>query len=299
MGNIVVALTSVMVLGCGGKGERLKPNPVVATDGGEAIDPCNLSATLITELIGCPGDPDKLAVASTRIYCPNWEHGSPSDGHTDCDPVPLTTNLPNVNVFGETADGCKNAPAGTACIFPYVDPANNLSGGDMSASLIPEGEGHCGTGTHAYHMVARGEFRWGPSAYIQYEYTPFPNAGIDISEWEGLSFWIKKGPEPTGETAFVSLFDKPTNGELEDSKGILCQTAPLAPDPVKCDQFGFSIKFDSDWQYMLLPFSELRQRGFGVHEDSVDLQHIIQLKFGFDIGDWDVWIDDVSLYQHK
>jgi len=285
-GSIAVAVTALAISSCGGKGERQGAVNLARDDAGLTVDPCNLSETVETQLIGCGSNPD-VTLSTQGIRCPDFEHGPPTAGKTDHDPLELTT--PPTDPGYWTADTCKSAPAGTVCVSP------NSS---MDPTLIPSGEGHCGTGTHAYHMVARGQLRWGPQAYIQYDSSPFPTApaGINISDWDGMAFWIKKGPEPTGESVFISIVDAVTNGAT-DANGVNCITAAQAPDPVKCDQFGFSISFTDEWEYRVLPFSDLHQRGFGVHEPGVDLEHVIMLKFGFDIGDWNVWIDDISLYR--
>jgi hypothetical protein len=278
--SAILVVATFGFLGCGGTGERLKPGTDLDTDAssnaGVLLNSCELAASLETHIIGCPD------VKGAYTRCMDFEDvGAPANAKTDYDPIPLTNPAP--------AD-CKNSPPSTVCIDPL---------GDMNSSPIPVGEGHCGTSTRAFHFVAKGEFRWGPSAYVQYEYPPYPTTGIDVTAWDGLAFWAKLGSQPTGESMFVSIMDKPTNGEAIDANGVMCLTAPLAPDPVKCDSFGFSIGIESAWKYVVLPFSDLRQRGFGIHADSVDLTHVVQLKFSLDIGDWDVWIDDVALYRHR
>ncbi len=54
----------------------------------------------------------------------------------------------------------------------------------------------------------------------------------------------------------------------------------------------------------MIPFDDMKQRGYGVHEDELDKTQILNLYFSMDIGDgangnWNVWIDDVILYRHK
>jgi len=186
----------------------------------------------------------------------------------------------------------------------------------MSATAIPQNEGHCGPpSAYAFHMVARGQLRWGPQALIQYNqgvYVTSTGASLDVSDWDGLAFWIKKGPKPSGssisedlwktmsQSVFVAVIDPKTNGLVKDANGIpTCNAAAIGPDQGKCDQFGFAVSFTEEWEYKVLPFAELKQRGYGVHESSVDFQNIVQLKFGFDIGDWDVWLDDISLWRKK
>lgn len=286
-GSIAVALLSFGVAACGGTGDRRPPENLVTADAGLSVDPCNPSATLEMQLIGC--SPEILATHSDT-HCPDFERGAVTNGKTDPDPLPLTSAATYSSI-----DSCKNAPPGTDCIspngimdfYPMVDNQGNRS--------------HCGGGTNAYHMVARGQLRWGPQAYIQYDNDPYPAAqGIDVSEWDGLAFWVRKGSEPSGNAVFVSLFDRVTNGLAPNSQGKFCDTSATAPDPVKCDQFGFSVSYGNDWEYKVLAFEDLKQRGFGVHEDTLDLQHIIMLKFGFEVGDyWDVWIDDIALWRKK
>ena len=295
-GSIAVALCAAWLPACGGTGERRIAENLSSNDAGVLVDPCNPAATIATESIGC---------APYTTKCSDFENGALEQGILQYDPL-----TPSTNPVGYwTIPQCQAAPDGTDCLAP------NPSLG-MSATAIPQNEGHCGPpSAYAFHMVARGQLRWGPQALIQYNqgvYVTSTGASLDVSDWDGLAFWIKKGPKPSGssisedlwktmsQSVFVAVIDPKTNGLVKDANGIpTCNAAAIGPDQGKCDQFGFAVSFTEEWEYKVLPFAELKQRGYGVHESSVDFQNIVQLKFGFDIGDWDVWLDDISLWRKK
>ena len=148
---------------------------------------------------------------------------------------------------------------------------------------------------------------------------------MDVSDWEGVAFWIKKGSdhpelEPTGYTLFFSLRDANTA-----SDSVLCNDNATV-DAQKCDAFGAAVNYLTDltdsqdkcdasgtrvkpldgnlplfycWRYVMIPFSEMKQRGYGVPEPALDKTAIRQVTFGLDIGNWNLWVDDVFVYRHK
>ncbi len=321
-GSMAIALASLTVSACGGTGDRHPPENLVTSDAGLSVNPCDPAATLEMELIGC--SPEFIA---TGAKCPDFEGHAPLTGKTDPDPLPV--DKPPPGNAGWSISTCKDAPAGTDCISPNgimnFYPMEDNVGGKAHCGMAPGAS----TNSSAYHMVARGQLRWGPQAYIQYDDgTTYPKGpvaqvtdlskwattawGLDVSDWDGIAFWIRAGDQPlnsatptnatlvTGNSVFVSFITPGTNAKANAPGGVRCNTAADAPDPEKCDDFGFPVAYSDKWEYKVLPFSDLRQRGFGVHEDKPDLNHLIQLKFGFEVGDyWNVWIDDISLWRKK
>ena len=66
-----------------------------------------------------------------------------------------------------------------------------------------------------------------------------------------------------------------------------------------CDQFGTFIQVNQDWQYVMLPFEEMRQEGYGKKAPFFDLQHLSNVTFFYGQGIWDIWIDDVAFYKRS
>ena len=66
--SVALALASSGAIGCGGTGERQKPDTLVTTDAGLTVDPCNLTDTLDIHQFGCtPG------AITTRRRCADFE----------------------------------------------------------------------------------------------------------------------------------------------------------------------------------------------------------------------------------
>jgi hypothetical protein len=64
------------------------------------------------------------------------------------------------------------------------------------------------------------------------------------------------------------------------------------------DHYGTEIPLTSQWQQVSVPFSSLKQRGWGRPLlAQPDLEHVTSLQLGFGGGVvFDLWIDDVELY---
>lgn len=52
-----------------------------------------------------------------------------------------------------------------------------------------------------------------------------------------------------------------------------------------------------DWQLFALPFSELRQAGWGRSSPALDVAALRSLTLLFPEGVWDIWIDDIAYYR--
>jgi hypothetical protein len=113
-------------------------------------------------------------------------------------------------------------------------------------------------------------------------------------------------PDPVFATAAVGgtaecLPYKLVN-DLEDS---FCfdPNDPLAapPDgPQRCgDGFAKGVTLSSDWQFFKVPFTELRQEGYGQEFQNLDLSKITLVRFTWTQGWVDVWLDDVRFYRHQ
>ena len=67
-----------------------------------------------------------------------------------------------------------------------------------------------------------------------------------------------------------------------------------------CDQAGVFFNVGPDWRFYTLPFSEMRQAGWGMKEPYFDIWGIMAMGFLTGAGAWwDIWIDDVGLVPEK
>lgn len=279
VGSTTLAIASLGFLGCGGTGERLKADTTVSTDAGLVVDPCNLSASLETQYFGCTPVPQK-------VFCLDMEQPAVTDGFVYQDTI-------SFQLLG--ADEA------------WTDPAD---GKIQKYYAIPMGENHCGDGSYALHFTAHNQLVWGPQFGQQYALGTISGdllAPVDVSDWEGIAFWIKQGTdrpdlEPTGTTLFVSLRD-PNTMSRGDQGGTRCDDKSNI-DSEKCDPYGAAVGFDTTWRYVMIPFDDLKQRGYGVREEALDRTHIMKLTFSMDIGDaangnWNLWVDNVVQYRRK
>lgn len=287
VGIAVLALAGLGTLDCGGTGERVKPDTTATADAGLTVDPCNLSATLVTQPFGCtPGQ---------GVFCADFEGFGTANGA-------MPTG------WFRYIDKIAFNPS-------FIDPnTGKVVVGDPNANdtyeRMTDADRHCGNSNIAYHMLAENQDVWGPQFGLKFTGAsdgPLPR--VNVSKWDGIGFWIKKGNDhaelnPTGTSLFVSLSDpnttsnttgKDTDPPCNDSSNF---------DNKKCDAYGAGVSFDAAWRYIMIPFDDMKQRGYGVYEAELNRSAITQVKFGMDIGDaangnWNVWIDDIVQYRHK
>jgi hypothetical protein len=146
--------------------------------------------------------------------------------------------------------------------------------------------GRCGTSSRAFRMTGENLRIWG----MVFGWN-FRDGARDLSGWEGISFWARRGSEDSGRSLFVSVFDPST----ENSGGLCDSDSEVLEE--KCDAYGTGIGLDEEWRFFAIPFDALRQRGFGVATEALMTDEIIGLNWAADRGDWDVWMDDVALYR--
>ncbi|HKO89771.1 MAG TPA: hypothetical protein VJU61_01385 [Polyangiaceae bacterium] len=72
------------------------------------------------------------------------------------------------------------------------------------------------------------------------------------------------------------------------------------PDqPQRCgDGWEKGVALSTDWQFYKVPFTELRQEGYGQEFSYLDLSAITLVRFTWTQGWVDVWLDDVRFYRH-
>jgi hypothetical protein len=75
--------------------------------------------------------------------------------------------------------------------------------------------------------------------------------------------------------------------------------ATFPPDgPERCgDGWAKGVTLESDWTFYKIPFTELRQEGYGKEFQYLDLSKITLVRFTWMQGWIDVWLDDVRFYR--
>lgn len=154
----------------------------------------------------------------------------------------------------------------------------------------------CGTSRYGLHIRATGlkvyGGSFGTSFLVQYP------EGWDVSDYEGLSLWVKREGGP-GASLFIALNDQYTDG----TAGSALRGEPACDDnslteSKKCDRFGAGVRLTDEWQFVAIPFTAMKQRGYGVIAPYLDTEALAGLNASFEAGDWDFIIDDVGFYRH-
>jgi hypothetical protein len=86
--------------------------------------------------------------------------------------------------------------------------------------------------------------------------------------------------------------------------GDYCFLPGVDPDPALghqlCGDHWYSpITLTTDWQFYMVPFTDLHQEGWAKVSDHLDLTAASVLRLTWNLGWLDVWLDDITFYRHK
>jgi hypothetical protein len=111
--------------------------------------------------------------------------------------------------------------------------------------------------------------------------------------------------------AFPYFGDEPFKGRpctryvfAGSDAGSYCFQPGVDPDPAegykRCgDHWYYPITLTTDWQFYMIPFTDLHQEGWAKISDRLDLTAASVLRFTWTTGWVDYWLDDVSFYRHQ
>lgn len=140
--------------------------------------------------------------------------------------------------------------------------------------------------TRAAHTFG-GPFQvWGALIGASLGYAAGQAAPHDISKYRGVRLWLRSGSNSGMQAKSVRL-NLPTAATNPGGGCTSCN-----------DHFGVDIPLSSSWQLVEVPFSSLKQLGFGVPKlPAFDAKRVVSLQLAFPKGvSFDLWVDDVSLY---
>jgi hypothetical protein len=185
--------------------------------------------------------------------------------------------------------------------FTRPIPAERIENGRCgSAFALRVQAGHPATGAEPLNL-------WG--GVMGFQFSP----PLDASEYEGVAFWGRVGVQ-SRDTYRVQLTERHTDETFRGGDGIYAEDGSLVPagegsfcnpatplDDTRsgCDKFGSYVINGSDWKFFRLPFSEMRQSGWGRPAPFFDVNGILSIVFAYEVGSWDIWIDDVALYKRR
>jgi hypothetical protein len=180
-----------------------------------------------------------------------------------------------------------------------------------------------------------GALAWGAGLSLTFfpDSNGYPTDGFDASAWDGISFWVRRGTGPSLSVFYTvvkdpftdratalpaALMPPPPRPECQKFIPTFCDSgnvvyasptgggacSPTVPDYCKCDGFWVGIGMTDQWHFIMLPFADMNQKGYGVPSPlgRLDTSHITSLQFSFGSqaalgGSWDLWIDDVAFYR--
>jgi hypothetical protein len=75
---------------------------------------------------------------------------------------------------------------------------------------------------------------------------------------------------------------------------------PPAPSSELCgDHWTRTVDLSTQWQFYTVPFTQMLQQGWAKKSEHLDLHSVSTLRFSWDVGNIDYWIDEVSFYRRK
>lgn len=178
----------------------------------------------------------------------------------------------------------------------------DYSSGDLNTCEVTSDTGkaepHCGS-TRAIHVVAGPFTDWGGVVGTSFE------TRANALEWDGITFWARRGNTPghDGRTVFVAITEKHTTETA--SKALAnyqcgCTEGPdCDQEEEACDRFGVAVELTPEWRYWVIPFAQMKQRGYGAVAECMDLAELIGVSVYYEKGSWDLWLDDLSFYRAK
>jgi hypothetical protein len=106
-------------------------------------------------------------------------------------------------------------------------------------------------------------------------------------------------PDPDFEGKACRPYSFPTGGESAE----YCYDENDPPPPSReerCgDGFTSMVQLTGDWKFYTIPFSDMRQGGYGKRAPYFDLKSVYSVTLGWGPGNVDFYIDNVSLYRTK
>jgi hypothetical protein len=93
-------------------------------------------------------------------------------------------------------------------------------------------------------------------------------------------------------------------GWVNGISGSWCYDPGVDPDPAASselcgDHWMKAVDVGAKWQFYYVPFTDLRQQGWAKRSEKLDLQSVSTIRFTWDVGFIDYWIDEVAFYRRK
>lgn len=294
-----------MLVGCSGTGEsEPKPKPSGGSGNSSSSGGSNTSGSP-----GLSGSPSMMGGATGATGGSSSEAGTGAVGGGSgdaCSPLPddCTANsadgsLPFASFDTETG----------FWLFANEEDAMGMTEPMPGANVVPEEilcptSGLCGgTVTYAMHVSGGGYTTYGPSLSKDNVFPStampgtFDGMPMDVSTYTGIQFWSRKGNAGSNAQIGITL-----NDDTSAPAAGLCDEAAIAGTPMSkaCfDGFYAKVSATSSWKLHRIPFSMLKQQGFGnVSADAMfHPDKLYGVSFNLPMSTFDLWIGNVAFYK--
>src|ERR1700690_818223 len=333
--RLTVLALCVSAAACGGSQRSIAPDDGGAADGtAEAVlgpldpDPCTAASAFDFQPIAT-FESIELGLASTAAAYVSYDGtgtlfmcDSPGEFCSEATEHPYLTDPFLCGNCVDHGDASASVDA-VSCVGCSCMSGNN--GGQEKLPIT-----RCGVDAYGMHLRANaggdtGLTKWGMNVGFDFRENPVcagqtdPNAGsaanpcfFDATGWTGVSFWAYAGPGTSGAAvALATVADLDTAGQLgsvNPDNALICGDPPCVADVgtggggsghPQCDPFGKAILLVDHWEFYAIPFSEMRQKGYGLPESALEVAHLLGFKFNLGKGAWDVWLADIAFYRPK
>jgi hypothetical protein len=113
------------------------------------------------------------------------------------------------------------------------------------------------------------------------------------------SAFPNNGPDPTfgGRACTPYVYRNGTEVNLCYNPG----KDPLPPEPdQQCgDHFAFPVNLSTEWKFYMIPFTEMSQQGWAKQARAFDLTSASVVRFTWDVGYIDYYIDNIRFYRNS
>jgi hypothetical protein len=163
-----------------------------------------------------------------------------------------------------------------------------VAGEPFLPEAIPGGNG---TSLYAAHMVGSGFGVWGAGMGFDLNNPGDGEGGAGIkgqydgSAFQGIAFWAKGSVPMRFKVQLAGTVPTTAGGTCTGDPDLECQ-----------DSHGKSIPLSENWQQYVIPFTDLKQEGWGT-KVGWDATTLVGIQFQVAKSlDFDVWIDDIGFY---
>lgn len=169
------------------------------------------------------------------------------------------------------------------------------------AQILCPANGRCGS-DFAMHVTGSGFTSYGPSLSQDYVYQG--DGGLvgmpqDFSEYTGVMYWARKGDTASAAPTLRLIVNDVNTHALGGVCDPTAKTGSASMPSNACfDGWMAEKAIPTVWTLVKLPFSVLKQGGFGKAEPAIAKDKIYGLTFQMpNMAAWDFWIDDISFYK--